>query len=230
MAVSEVEFEELVRLLRKWSKGHLREDRAMTIYRAAQESVGVQEGMRVACFEMRQTLEALEVVEGRIAEVEKVQEAALQQVPYARQLLSIPQMGPVTVATILGETGDLRTYRNAEAVIKLAGLNLYTISSGAFKGKTRISKRGRPLLRRILYLAALRLVKPGAPMEAFRGRLLPTKAKRQIAMAVCRKLLRVIVAIVRDGADYQLSQDIGGEHLYGWTDIGKVGMRPLSRG
>ena len=115
-------------------------------------------------------------------------------------------MGPVTVATILGETGDLREYRNAEAVIKLAGLNLYTISSGAFKGKTRITKRGRPLLRRYLYLAALRLVKQGSPMAEFRGRLLPTKAKPQIAVAVCRKLLRVMVALVRDDVVFEAGQ------------------------
>ena len=206
VAVSGLEFEELAVVLRKWSNGHLGEDRSRTIYRAAQESVGVQEGLRAARFEMQQTLEALEVVEGRIAEVEKVQEAFLQRVPYAQHLLSIPQLGPVTVATILGETGDLREYRNAEAVIKLAGLNLYTISSGAFKGKTRITKRGRPLLRRYLYLAALRLVKQGSPMAEFRGRLLPTKAKPQIAVAVCRKLLRVMVALVRDDVVFEAGQ------------------------
>ena len=108
-----------------------------------------------------------------------------------------------TVATVLGETGDLRQYRNANAVIKLAGLNLYSQSSGTFKGKTRITRRGRPLLRRYLYLAALRLSKPGSPLAEFHDRLLPTKAKPQIAVAVCRKLVRLMVAVVRDDADYK---------------------------
>jgi transposase len=114
-----------------------------------------------------------------------------------------PQLGVVTVATILGETGPLPHYRNADAVIKLAGFNLYTKSSGTFKGKTRITRRGRPLLRRYLYLAALRLSKPGSPLAEFHDRLLPSKAKPQIAVAACRKLVRVMVAVVRDGAHYE---------------------------
>jgi transposase len=152
---------------------------------------------------MRLTLKALDGIRCRIAEVEEAQKDVVMKVPYAELLLTIPQLGSVTLATILGETGDLRSYRNADAVIKLAGLNLFTISSGAFKGKTRITKRGRPLLRRYLYLAALRLEKQGAPMAAFRDRLLPSKAKPQIATAISRKLIRVMVALVRDGVNYK---------------------------
>ena len=51
------------------------------------------------------------------------QGAALEKVPYAELLLTVPQLGSVTVATILGETGDLRHYKNAEMVIKMAGYN-----------------------------------------------------------------------------------------------------------
>ena len=152
---------------------------------------------------MRQTLEALKVVECRIREVEAAQAQALLRVSYAGWLLSIPQLGVVTVATILGETGHLPHYRNADAVIKLAGFNLYTKSSGTFKGKTRITRRGQPLLRRYLYLAALRLSKPGSPLAEFHDRLLPAKAKPQIAVAACRKLVRVMVAVVRDGVNYE---------------------------
>ena len=80
-----------------------------------------------------------------MGEVEQAQKIALHSVSYADLLLSSPNLGPITVATVLGETGDLRMYRNADAVIKFAGYNLYTMSSGTFRGKTRITKRGRPL-------------------------------------------------------------------------------------
>jgi transposase len=204
--VARLEFEELRRLLRRWSIGHLHHEQCHRIHTAAKESVGITEGLYAARLEMRQTLEALEIVEGRIREVESAQEQALLQVPYAGHLLSIPQLAPVTVATILGETGDLRQYRNADAVIKLAGLNLYTKSSGIFKGKTRITKRGRPLLRQYLYLAALRLSKRGQPLTDFHDRLLPAKAKPQIAVALCRKLVRLMVAVVRDGVNYEVGR------------------------
>lgn len=207
--VAGARFSSLYRRLWRWSIGHLSRERCQRIHAAAKDSVGVKEGLGTVRFEMRMTLEALAGVEVRISEVEKAQREALCHVPYAEVLLSIPGLGAVTVATILGETGDLRHYRNADAVIKLAGFNLYTISSGTFRGKTRITKRGRPLLRRFLYLAALRLSKKGSPFVEFHDRLLPTKAKPQIAVAISRKLLRVMVALVRDGIAYNVDRALG---------------------
>jgi len=137
-----------------------------------------------------------------MVQVEQAQSDALAEIPYADRLLTIPGLGPVTVATVLGETGDLRQYGSAEALIKLAGLNLYSLSSGTFQGRTRISKRGRPLLRRILFLAALRMSKQGQPLAVFHDRLSERLAGPQVGVAGCRKLLRLIYAIARDGVSY----------------------------
>ena len=197
------QFRSIRRLLWKWSIGHFNEERCRQIYEASKQSVGVREGLEAVRLQMRLILTSLCTVESQISEVEKTQTEALWQVPYAEQLLTIPEIGPVTVATILGETGDLRQYRSAEALIKLAGLNLYSLSSGTFHGRTRITRRGRPLLRRIIFLAALRMGKQGRPLAEFHDRLLERLAKPQIAVACSRKLLRMMFAIVRDGTTYQ---------------------------
>ena len=152
---------------------------------------------------MKQLLAALIQVEQNLADVERVQEATLLRVPYAKLLLSVPGLGPVSVAMILGETGDLRSFPSAEAVIKLAGYNLYRMASGSFTGKTRITKRGRPLLRHQLFLAALRLSKSGSPLETFRNRLRERKTGPEVAVAGSRKLLRLLFALVRDGQSYE---------------------------
>ena len=191
------------RLLRKWSIGHYDEERCRQIHEASKRSVGVREGLEAIRLQMRLTLSSLRSVESQLSAVEKAQTEALWRVPYAEQLLTIPEIGAVTVATILGETGDLRQYRSAEALIKLAGLNLYSLSSGTFHGRTRITRRGRPLLRRIIFLAALRMGKQGRPLAQFHDRLLERLAKPQIAVACSRKLLRMMFAIVRDGTVYQ---------------------------
>jgi transposase len=191
------------RLLWKWSIGHFDEERCRQIHEASKHSVGVREGLEAIRLQMRLTLSSLRSVESQLSAVEKTQTEALCQVAYAEQLLTIPEIGSVTVATILGETGDLRQYRSAEALIKLAGLNLYSLSSGTFHGRTRITKRGRPLLRRIIYLAALRMGKHGRPLAEFHDRLLERLAKPQIAVACSRKVLRMMFAIVRDGSVYQ---------------------------
>jgi transposase len=201
--IAGLELEELEDRLGRWSQRRLRPDKIARIHRLARESIGVVEGLETARMEMRQLLESLELVEQRLQEVEAAQRAALEKVPYAELLLTVPQLGSVTVATILGETGDLRHYKNAEMVIKMAGYNLYTISSGMFRGKTRITKRGRPLLRRYLFIAACRLSKKGAPLREFHERLTARKAKPQVLVGSCRKLLRLLVAMVRDGKPYE---------------------------
>lgn len=201
--IADLEFAGLEDRLSRWSQRRLSHDRIARIHRLARESVGVVEGLETARLEMRQLLESLNLMEQRLHEVEEAQRAALQKVPYPRLLLTVPHLGVVTVATLLGETGDLRQYKNAEMVIKMAGYNLYTISSGMFRGKTRITKRGRPMLRRYLFLAACRLSRRGAPLHDFHRRLTKRKAKPQVLVGSCRKLLRLLVAMVRDGKPYE---------------------------
>lgn len=201
--IAQRQYRRIRRLLWKWSIGHFDDKRCRQIHEAAKHSVGIREGLEAVRLQMRLTLSSLRSVEGQLSDVEEAQGEALRQVPYAEKLLSIPEIGAVTVATILGETGDLRQYRSAEALIKLAGLNLYSLSSGTFHGRTRITRRGRPLLRQIIFLAALRMSKQGRPLAEFHDRLLNRLAKPQIAVACSRKLLRMIFAMVRDETIYQ---------------------------
>lgn len=187
----------------RWSRGHIERLRIAEIQRVARDGVGLREGLEAARLEMKQVLAGLECVERELAEVESAQEAMLLRVPYARLLLSVPGLGPVSVAIILGETGDLRSYPSAEALIKLAGYNLYRIASGTFRGKTRITKRGRPLLRHQLFLAALRMGRRGGPLGEFHDRLRARKAGPQVAVGGSRKLLRLLFALVRDDQTYE---------------------------
>jgi len=87
--------------------------------------------------------------------------------------------------------------------MKLAGLNLYEISSGKRKGQRRISKRGRSLLRKILFYAAIQMIRKNGIMYDYYARLTGRGMERMRALiAVSRKLLRIIYAIVRDNRDY----------------------------
>jgi len=197
------QFRRVRRLMWEWSIGHFSEERCRQIHTTARTSIGVTEGLDAIRLQMRLVLTSLRNVEAQLSEVEQVQTDLVIQVPYSSRLLTIPEIAPVTLAVILGETGDLRRYASAEALIKLAGLNLYTVSSGTFRGRTRITKRGRPLLRNIVYLAALRMGREGKPLAEFRERLLDRIAKPQIAVAGCRKILRLMYAMARDDAAFE---------------------------
>jgi transposase len=127
----------------------------------------------------------------------------LEQIPYSRIILSLKGIGPVTAAGLIGEVGDFTKFSTIGEVMKLAGLDLYEVSSGKHRGKLRISKRGRPLMRKLLYLAALSAVRKGGVMHEWYQRALDRgMIKTKALVAVSRKLLGIIYALVRDHSIY----------------------------
>jgi len=82
----------------------------------------------------------------------------LLQTGYAEYILIIKGIGIVSVASFLAEIGDISKYDDYRQIQKIAGLNLKETSSGMKKGKTKISKIGRPNLRSILYQVALVII------------------------------------------------------------------------
>jgi transposase len=127
----------------------------------------------------------------------------LDQIPYSRIILSVKGVGPVTVAGLIGEVGDFTKFGTISEVMKLAGLDLYEVSSGKHRGKLRISKRGRPLMRKLLYLAALSTVRKGGAMHEWYQRALGRgMMKTKALVAVSRKLLGIMFALIRDHRVY----------------------------
>jgi transposase len=192
--------EEKIRLLlSKSSQGRLGLTRARAVIESARQSVGVKRGIDVLEIKLRQILDQLDGSEKQLHEIDEMIKLALLKISYANILLSIPDLGKISIATIIGETGDLKRYHSAKQLIKLAGLNLYEISSGQHHGRRRIARRGRAILRQILYLACLRMIKAKKGFYVFYQRLVEKgKPKVSAIIAVACKLLRVIFAMVRD--------------------------------
>lgn len=140
-------------------------------------------------------------------QVELQMEGLLHEIPETAYLLSVKGIGVISVAVILGETGGLSRYDHADELIKLAGLNLFEISSGRHKGKVHISKRGRPLLRHILFLLATIQAKKGMPLHKEYEQLIAKNMPSVKALvALSRKLVRLIFALVRDRRFYAEKQ------------------------
>ena len=60
-------------------------------------------------------------------------EKALERIPCSAKILSMKGLGVVTVAGLIGEVGDFSKFRTQSEIMKLAGLDLYEISSGKEK-------------------------------------------------------------------------------------------------
>jgi transposase len=194
---------ELTRTLRKVSRGKLGADRAQALYAAAQSTVGVAEGQASMVLEIQELLTLMEASQRFTENLEREMIQHLARIPYSNTLLSLKGIGDVTAAGLIGEVGDFRKFRTLGEVMKLAGLDLFEVSSGRHKGQRHISKRGRPLMRKLLYFAAINTVKQGGAMHQWyrsacdRG-MLKTKA----LVAVSRKLLGILFALVRDHSAY----------------------------
>jgi transposase len=170
---------------------------------AAAESVGplaVSAGQERS---LREMLEILATIEGRIAGLEAEIVRLLAQLPEAEYLMSVKGVGAMTAAVILAETGGLGQYSCAAAVLKLAGFNLYQNSSGQYQSGRHISKRGRSQLRRALYMVAVQHARRGWPLQPYYAALVERGKPKTVALtAVCCRLVRLLYALARDGRCY----------------------------
>jgi transposase len=189
--------------MRKKSYGKFGIKDAEALINHAKNTVGIKEGIAGLVLDIRHILMQLEMIDGFIAEIEAEMVAILLRIPYSARLLSIKGLGTVSVAGIIGEVGDFMKFGTQSEIMKLAGLDLYEISSGKRRGERRISKRGRSLLRKILYYASIQTIRKNGIMCEYYAHLISRGMKRMMALvAIARKLLRIIYAVVRDGSEY----------------------------
>jgi transposase len=118
--------------------------------------------------------------------------------PEGRILRSVKGIGVITAAYLLSEVVDFKAYSVQKEIEKLAGLNLYEISSGKHKGQRRISKRGRALIRKVLYMVVLNMgKKSGIYYEDYQSYLKRGLKKIEALVIIMKRLLRTVYALVR---------------------------------
>lgn len=199
--------ERLTRIMKKVSNGRLGRERARALFEAAGASAGIEQGQWAMLLEGKQILSEVEGLESFVETVEGEMSRLLDQVPYSRSILSVKGINKVTAAALIGEVGDFRKFRTIGEILNLAGLNLFEISSGDRKGSRHISKRGRSLLRKTLFFAALNMVRKGGVMhKVYQQYLERGMLKMKALVAIARKLLRVVFALVRDGSEYRINE------------------------
>jgi len=63
------------------------------------------------------------------------------------------------IARLLAETGPLDDFQNWRMLMRYAGLNIRMRQSGKYRGQNKITKKGRPLLRKVLQRIVFPLVR-----------------------------------------------------------------------
>jgi transposase len=143
--------------------------------------------------------EEIEVIEAEIADAIAA-DPGLDQA--ARLLRSAPGVGPVAATQLLSLMPELGQTGPKE-IASLAGLAPFNVDSGAFRGQRTI-KGGRKRVRDALYMSALNAVRRAGPLKAFYERLRGRGRPAKVALiAVARKLLTMLNAMIRDQKPYQ---------------------------
>jgi transposase len=212
-AIVSLGLESLAVEIKRVSKSKLKRERAEELFKAARMSVGINQGKRGILLEIEYLISQIEKADEFISRLEKDMEDCLAEIPYSRSILSIKGIGIVTVAGLIGEVGDFRKFDTRSEIMKIAGLDLYEISSGKHKGQRRISKRGRSLIRKLLFFASINVVKSkGIMNKEYQQKLDRGVPKMKALIAISRKLLGLIFALVRDNAVY--IENYSNEHQF----------------
>jgi transposase len=148
----------------------------------------------------------LAALEKELNELDQALDEAVRGSPAWRQnedlLKSVPGVGPIIARTLMAELPELGTLDRRE-IASLAGLAPWTRQSGKWKGKSFIGG-GRSSVRAALFVGALTAGRHNPALKAFRQRLIAAgKPKIVATIAVARKLLTILNAIIRDQKPWQ---------------------------
>lgn len=119
-----------------------------------------------------------------------------------RLLTSVPGVGKAISRTMIGELPELGRL-NRKEIAALVGVAPFTRQSGAWRGKSFIGG-GRTGVRAALFMGALVAKQHNPVLKAFFDRLVAAGKPKMVALiAVARKLLTVLNAILRDQKTWQ---------------------------
>jgi transposase len=179
--------------------------RAEALVAAAKDSVGI-DGSYAARLELWQLLDECEFISEQMEKLMEGIDEVLASLPEAAKIMKISGIGTVIAAGLLSEIGDIRRFSNPKQIQKLAGLAVVENSSGQYKGRSTISRRGRKRLRKILFQAVMVLVGHDAAFcclhQYYTTRKENPLKKLQSLMALAGKLIRVIFGMIKTGRDY----------------------------
>jgi transposase len=124
--------------------------------------------------------------------------------PEARILASLPGMGLVLGAEFLVAVGDLCAFESADRLAAYAGLVPAVRDSGKRVGNHRRMRGGNKVLKRVFYQSAFASLRSSPESRTFYDRKRAEgKRHTQALIALARRRVNVLWAMLRDGTTYE---------------------------
>lgn len=171
----------------------------LAIIQATEDVAALAEALTHA----KRAIDALiDAIDAQILECVQTDEAMARTY---RQLDAVVGIGPQTAALLANLMHRIR-FQNADAIVAYSGLDPRPNDSGQHRGRRRITKRGPPEMRRLLYLAAQAAAKSKAGRPLYQSILAKGFSTTQALVILARKLLRVAYSIWKTGQPFDITR------------------------
>jgi len=114
----------------------------------------------------------------------------------------IEGVGPLTAAA-LTMSFHRGAFRSSDAFVAFLGLDVRVRDSGQLRGRRRLTKKGNPELRRLLFLAAMQAARSRSWKDFYQRHLDRGFSRIQALVVLARKLARVAFALLKNQSEYQ---------------------------
>ena len=177
--------------------------RQLTEMLKAERAREMRAASKRACQSIRRVIATLKAeLESLDADIDKTIRASAAWQVRVDLLQSVPGVGPTTARTLLAELPEIGSLSRRE-IAALAGLAPWTRQSGQWRGRSMIGG-GRTTVRTSVFMAALVASRHNPVLKAFRDKLVQAGKPKIVAIiAVARKLLTILNAIVREQKKWQ---------------------------
>lgn len=169
----------------------------------ASKSFGVNFCLDSFGLQIKMLIEQISFIQNQVLDVENELATILEKLN--SPITTIPGIGSVNAATILGEIGDIKRFSNPSKLVAYAGLDASISQSGEFESTSNhMTKRGSPYLRRALFQSALRAEFCDPAFSNYYQKKI-TEGKHHLVAtnAVARKLCHTIFAVLTKNEPYQ---------------------------
>jgi transposase len=183
---------------------------ARTAVEAARAQSIALPGETVGAAMVARLAHAVIALDQEIAELDALIEKELAEHPYAAVVRSLPGMGANLTAEFIAATGGrLEAFGSADRLAGFAGLAPRPRDSGRISGNLHRPRRYHRGLLRSMYLSAMVSISCCPASKTFYQRKRAEgKGHKQAVLALARRRINVLWAMIRDGAFYHESPPV----------------------
>lgn len=200
----DINSDDLNTFLESVSKKNYASKKIDELSKKASSSFGINFCLDSFSLQIKMLIEQISFIQNQVSNVENEIEVLLEKLN--SPITTIPGIGSVNAATILGEIGDIKRFSNPSKLVAYAGLDASVSQSGEYESTyNHMSKRGSPYLRRALFQSALRAEFCDPVFSAYyRKKITEGKHHLVATNAVARKLCHTIFAVLTKDEPYQV--------------------------